>query len=140
MIDRRIRRRPGAPGASRTGILAMKRLLIALTVAFAGLAVASAADARPRPARCVIRSADSPTWRGPCLFTAERNGSFAVTPPAGRRFPDGITMISLGIVSRGVGEVRGLTRDGINSRWGEALRSPSDPACWVGDDFSVCVY
>lgn len=118
----------------------MKPLLILLAATVCAVAFASAAEARPRPARCVIRSAETPTWRGPCLFTAERNGSFGVSPPAGRSFPGGISLISLAVISRGVGEVRGLTRDGINSRWGEALRSPTDPACWIGDDFSVCVY
>ena len=97
-------------------------------------------EARPRLARCIVQSDGSATYRGPCLFTAERNGSFSVTPPEGRRFSSGISIISLGIVSRGVGEVRGLTRDGINSRWGQALRSPQDPACWIGEDFRICVY
>jgi hypothetical protein len=43
-------------------------------------------------------------------------------------------------VTRNVNPVRGLTTDGINSRWGTALRSKADPACWKGSDFEICAY
>ncbi|WP_017295364.1 hypothetical protein [Geminocystis herdmanii] len=46
----------------------------------------------------------------------------------------------MAIIKSGVAEVRGLTTAGINSRWGEARRSKSDKACWVGDDFTICAY
>ena len=114
----------------------MKMLLAA--AAFAGLLLA-AAPAAARPARCVIQSAGAPTWRGACNFIPDRGGSFAVDPVRGR-CPGGASDIRVSLVSPGVAEVRGLTRDGINSRWGEARRSRRDPACWVGEDFSVCVY
>jgi hypothetical protein len=47
-------------------------------------------------------------------------------------------MISVSVVRPGVAEVRGLTKRGINSRWGEARRSKSNRACWVGEDFKIC--
>jgi hypothetical protein len=108
-------------------------------VALAPFILFAATAAEARPARCVVASAGSPTWRGPCNFVADRNGSFGISPMRGA-FPGGITDISVGIVSPGVADVRGLTPDGINSRWGEARRSRRDPACWVGEDFSVCAY
>ena len=111
----------------------MKKLL------FAPFMLLAATAAEARPARCVIASAGSPTWRGACDFLAERGGTFSVSPYRGS-FPDGIGSISVAIISPGVAEVRGLTSDGINSRWGEARRSRRDPACWVGEDFSICVY
>jgi hypothetical protein len=101
--------------------------------------IAAPAVAKPRGARCVISGEGSVTWRGPCIFEAERNGSFSISPSRGG-FSDGIGEISVSIVRPGVAEVRGLTSDGINSRWGEARRSRRDPACWVSSDFSVCVY
>lgn len=113
----------------------MRKLLFALVPVM--LFAATAAEARP--ARCVISGAGSPTWRGPCDFVAERGGSFGIRPNRGT-FANGISDISVAIVSPGVAEVRGLTRNGINSRWGEARRSRRDPACWVGADFSICVY
>jgi hypothetical protein len=39
---------------------------------------------------------------------------------------------------RGMAEVRGLTVDGINSRWGSARRNVNNPACWDGADFQIC--
>ena len=115
----------------------MKLAPFALFLPLAAVILPAAAAARP--ARCVIRSAGAPTWRGACNFIPDRGGSFAVAPARGN-FPDGVGDISVSLVSPGVAEVRGLTSDGINSRWGEARRSRRDPACWVGEDFSVCVY
>jgi len=100
---------------------------------------AGAAEAKPRAATCAIKSNGNADYRGPCTFDAERGGSFTVAPAGKRRFP-GVASISLHVVEPGLGEVRGLTRDGINSRWGEARRSRRDRACWQGSDFSICVY
>jgi hypothetical protein len=107
-----------------------------------GFTLFLAADpaAAQRPARCVIQSEGSATYRGPCLFRAERGGTFTVMPPRGRAFPGGVTSVTVAVIGRGVADVRGLTRGGINSRWGEAIRSQSDGACWQGNGFRVCAY
>jgi len=111
-----------------------------LTLVVAALALALVATpAAARPARCVLHSAGATVWRGACDFMPDGGGSFAVRPLRGR-FPGGIDPLSVSIIAPGMAEVRGLTRDGINSRWGEAHRSRRDPACWVGEDFSICVY
>ena len=109
-----------------------------LAAAAFGLFLA-ATPAAARPARCVVQSAGAPAWRGACNFMPDGGGSFYIDPARGR-FPGGVSPISVSLISPGVAEVRGLTRDGVNSRWGEARRSRRDPACWVGEDFSVCVY
>ena len=113
----------------------MKKLLFAL----APVALFAATAAEARPARCVVSSAGTPTYRGPCDFLAERGGSFSISPARGA-FPGGISDISVSLIAPGVAEVRGLTSGGINSRWGEARRSSRDRACWIGEDFSICVY
>lgn len=97
------------------------------------------ADAVARPARCVVNGAGAPAYNGKCEFSAEDRGSFSIKP-IGRDGFNGATVISVSVTLPGVAEVRGLTRDGINSRWGEAERSKTDPACWVGSDFKICVY
>jgi hypothetical protein len=96
-------------------------------------------DAVAKPARCVVTSNGAPAYDGKCDFSAEKGGSFSIKP-IGRDAFDGATVISVSVTLPGVAEVRGLTRDGINSRWGEAKRSASDRACWVGDGFKICVY
>ena len=119
----------------------MKSLLLAAVAAAVPLIfVAAPAEAKPRTATCSIKSAGAPAYRGPCRFVPEEKGSFSVEPVGRRAFAGGVTSIGVWIVSPGVAEVRGLTREGINSRWGEARRSKRDRACWAGSDFSVCVY
>jgi hypothetical protein len=118
----------------------MKRMLIAAAAAAAAFVLPAVATAQaPRRAQCVI-SAGGETYRGPCRFLAERGGSFSVSP-VGRRFlVEGVTDVSVSVLRPGVADVRGLTADGINSRWGGAVRSRRDRACWLGEDFSVCAY
>ena len=106
-------------------IVMMQQLLLAVAIA--------------RPARCAVVSNGAPGFNGQCEFSAEKGGSFSITP-VGKSAFDGATVINVSVISPGVAEVRGLTRDGISSRWGEAKRSKTDPACWVGSDFKICVY
>ncbi len=115
------------------------KIALAAAAAFAALTLTATAYAQPRQARCVISSSEGPRYSGPCRFQAERGGSFTVSPARGRRFPGGVSSISVAVAG-GEADVRGLTRDGINSRWGTATRSRRDRACWVGSDFSVCAY
>lgn len=115
------------------------RTALILAAAAAAAAFALPADAAGRRARCVVSSGGE-TYRGPCTFVAERGGSFSVSA-IGRRFiVGGVSDVSVALFRPGAAEVRGLTAEGVNSRWGEARRSPRDRACWVGSDFSVCVY
>ena len=118
-------------------------LLIAAFAGVAGIAAVavSPAAAQGRNARCVIASNGSPTYRGPCRFLPEGgNGSFTVTPGRRGPFPSGETGINVSITERGVAEVYGFTPRGPASRWGTAVRSRRDRACWNGPDFLVCVY
>jgi hypothetical protein len=113
----------------------MKLVLLVLAL----LALPAAAHGKPRLARCAIATEEAP-YRGPCRFLPDRGGSFGLEPVRGRRFFGEITSISVTVTKRGEAEVSGLTSSGINSRWGSARRSRRDPACWEGQDFSVCVY
>lgn len=105
-------------------------------------AAATAALPEPAPARtarCVIVTNDA-TYRGPCVFNPDRGGSFSVSKPGGGPILPNITDVSVFILAPGRADVRGLTTDGINSRWGSATRSATDRACWVGSDFRICAY
>ncbi len=117
----------------------MKIALIA-AAALGAIALSATADAQPRQARCVVTAEGGARYAGPCRFQSERGGSFTVSPARGRSFPDGVTSISVAMMGQGEADVRGLTRDGVNSRWGTATRSRRDRACWVGSGFSVCAY
>lgn len=89
-----------------------------------------------KTANCEVYTHDD-SYEGKCIFTSEKGGSFSIRKPKGRILPN-ITDINVYIVETGVAEVRGLTTGGINSRWGEARRSTTDRACWIGDDFEIC--
>lgn len=39
-----------------------------------------AAEAKPREARCLVKAAGAPDYRGPCRFTPEERGSFTIEP------------------------------------------------------------
>jgi hypothetical protein len=97
------------------------------------------ANADAKPARCVVIGAGMAPYKGKCDFSADDGGSFSITP-IGKPAFGGATVISVSVISPGMAEVRGLTPDGVNSRWGEAKRSNTDRACWVESDFKICVY
>jgi len=140
----------------RKGIVvnASKFLLLSFAVAFiSGCSLAPADDeVAPRvteevpppdaeeAARCLIKQSGVTTYSGDCAFHLERGGSFSIRRPDGESIQPGVTDINVSIVSPGVAEVRGLTTDGINSRWGAATRSTADGACWTGSDFEICAY
>ncbi len=92
-----------------------------------------------KSAMCTIESNGVVEFHGYCEFESERGGSFSIADYDPNKPLFGTIMsVSLYVVGQGVGDVRGLTRDGINSRWGEAQRSQRDPACWIGSDFKIC--
>nr|WP_137677926.1 hypothetical protein [Parerythrobacter lutipelagi] len=93
-----------------------------------------------KSALCAVESSGE-EYRGPCDFLAERGGTFSVQMPGGNEaIAPGVANITVAVIAPGEAEVRGLTLDGINSRWGSAIRSQEDPACWLGSDFRVCAY
>ncbi len=114
-----------------------KLALIAVGLLFVAAPTLAAPTLAPgRPAQCNVTSGDG-RYDGPCRFTPTGKGSFSVSAPKFRRLM-GATDISVYPIGGGKAEVRGLTSDGINSRWGEATRSKTNKACWIGTDFKVC--
>jgi len=88
-------------------------------------------------ARCEIKPN---RYSGPCMFLAEKNGSFSVQMrDRSPLYPD-VSVVTVSVTEPGKAQVFGLTTSGNNSRWGEATRSADDKACWVGSDFEVCAY
>jgi hypothetical protein len=116
----------------------MKKSIPLLTVL---LLISGSTIAADKIVKCQIDSAGEQAYKGKCLFIPDTKGSFALAnPQKNKPLFDGITDVSVFIIEKGVAEVRGLTTDGINSRWGEAKRSTEDKACWVGEDFKVCAW
>jgi len=98
-------------------------------------ATASEGQAREKISRCRIESGGSLVVNGKCLFDGYPDGSFHLgNVDQNKSFSDEILLLNVVIVGQGVAEVRGLTRAGINSLWGEARRSSRDRTCWYGAD------
>ena len=94
--------------------------------------------AEAKPARCLITSSSTKSFKGPCDYKPDSStGGFALSRLKGRKFLN-IDPITVSVVSPGVAQVSGLTKEGVNSTWGEAKRSKRDPACWIGEDFKIC--
>jgi hypothetical protein len=94
-----------------------------------------------RDAGCRIEQAGRVVLDRTCDFAPDgRDGSFTLSPRGGGQGAlfGPILMVSVSVIEPGLAEVRGLTRDGINSRWGAARRSARDGACWEGSDFRIC--
>jgi hypothetical protein len=115
---------------------ACQRTILALVLT----AVMVPAIAKDKDAQCLIRQNGVTTYSDACLFHLEKGGSFSIRRPDAKPILPNITDISVTIVAAGFAEVRGLTTDGINSRWGSAVRSKVDSACWTGSDFEICAY
>lgn len=92
-------------------------------------------------AKCYIENDGVPVMNAKCEFKAKKGGSFSLSNLNRKKaLFDDILIVDVSIVAKNVAEVRGLTRDGINSRWGEYHRSQTDKACWVDGSNKICAY
>lgn len=118
------------------------QILAAAAASVLALSAAGAALAqgKSRLVDCRVESERKVRVSGKCRFTPDEGGSFTLEHADPKRtvFFGEIMSITVSVVSPGVAEVRGLTRQGINSRWGEARRMANDRACWQGSDFKIC--
>ncbi|MEO1656884.1 MAG: hypothetical protein AAFR65_04115 [Pseudomonadota bacterium] len=90
-----------------------------------------------KTAQCVLWPGE---FRGDCQFEPRGKGSFAVTRDDGKPFYDDVLEVVVMIYAKGEANVRSRLVDGTIAEWGDAMRSESYPACWIGSDFSVCAY
>jgi hypothetical protein len=111
-----------------------------LTIILAGLAAVTPAQARI--ARCVVIVESRSLLDGPCEFRSEdRDGSFSLAAVNAQDWlmPDAGT-ISLWVTKPGLAEV--FVVQARSSRWGQAKRSKTDRACWIGAEgsYKICAY
>lgn len=79
-------------------------------------------------------------FRGDCDFEPRGRGSFSVTLPEDAAFYDDVTQLLVTVFLEGQADVRAIRADGTSDMVGEAKRSETYPACWIGTGFSVCAY
>jgi hypothetical protein len=117
-----------------------RRAAVAASLLFVGAAAPCLAQGKSRLVDCRVEAEGTAQVAGKCRFTPDEGGSFTLEHADPKRtiFFGEIMSITVSVVSPGVAEVRGLTRQGVNSRWGEARRMTNDRACWQGSDFKIC--
>jgi hypothetical protein len=107
-----------------------------------GREVEPVATAEPAAARagvhCVVDSGGETVHDGPCTRRVDPEAT-VLSLPSEASF-NGANPLTIASVGDGRFDVRGLTSDGTNSRWGDAAVSPSDADCWVGTGFQICAY
>lgn len=112
---------------------------ISVLIIGAALGLLPISRAAAKTADCVVQSGGRVVLSGSCRFESEgKDGSFGLASGSGKPLFGEVTNLSVTVTKPGVAQVYGLTTSGVNSRWGEARRSKSDGACWVGDDFQIC--
>lgn len=114
----------------------MKNFLLVISM------LALCATVQAKTARCVISNHGKPPFLNTkCDFSASKDGSFSLSNlnPNKALFGD-VLMVNVAIIDKNFAQVRGLTREGINSRWGEYYRSQEDKACWIDDSSKICAY
>ena len=110
------------------------RLVLVASVSALLLPIAALA----KPATCTIKQNGAIQFSGRCdVQPFGGDGSFSIVNSEGGVLVPGVTQVSVALL-RGMAEVRGLTVDGIHSRWGSARRNVNNPACWDGADFQIC--
>ncbi|NNU14874.1 hypothetical protein HK107_00875 [Parvularcula sp. ZS-1/3] len=79
-------------------------------------------------------------FRGDCSFEPRGRGSFMVRLEDGQTFYDDVFEVFVSVFKEGHADVRVINKDGSSEMLGEAKRSETYPACWIGTGFSVCAY
>ncbi len=101
-------------------------------------------DTRWELSHCQIRWSsedDTPQFiEKPCNVRREHadGGGFHLQGLGEEDLIKGLRRVTVTVLPSGFAEVRGLTKAGINSRWGRAKARKGQPHCWDGDDFRLC--
>lgn len=91
-----------------------------------------------RLAQCRVSNDYGESFEGDCLYESLGYESFSIMPANQDQSILGSLQVTVWVENDEIVEVRGLTTDGINSRWGQVRRSIEDADCWVGEDFIIC--
>ncbi len=102
-------------------------------------------SARGAKAPDELKTAECILWpggyRGPCIFEPLGRGSFSVRREAeDEAFFEDVHELKVMVYAAGKADVRSFDQTGESILWGEAERSEGYPACWIGNEFSVCAY
>lgn len=115
----------------------MKKLIAVATLVVSF----SSVNAFAKTATCQVDDSGVTLYKGACTFTPQGGGSFYISGKALNRSV-GVAGIMVYIEQPNFAVVQGTKPQGGASTWGEAVRSSTQKACWVGvqSDFKICAW
>ena len=118
------------------------KLKINIAVIFMGISIltcSSMALATPKTAICQIDEGGRQLYKGKCQFEAQGGGSFYISHPSFVQ-KVGVEGLMVLVERKNQAVVQATRIGGGGSVWGEATRSQSQKACWIGSDFKICAW
>jgi hypothetical protein len=111
-----------------------KTLTLSLLIACA----AFSSSAFAKDAKCKITLNNEVVVNGTCSFKLIGNdGSFVLSGKHGL-YQD-IEAFKVQMMSKDAAKVYAVGYDGDSNNWGKTTRSKSNPACWKGKTYQICV-
>lgn len=100
-------------------------------------------DEKAVACRIEITAPERALYKGDCEIHREGGGTFTLWAPHPESHPpifEDMSTITVFVIDRGRAKVSGMTTDGIQNSWGDAIRSKADTGCWNGTDFQICAW
>lgn len=118
-----------------------KTLLLTSTLFCSFLFISPIASAAGKTAKCQIDENGKTIYKGKCTFTPQGNGSFYLSGTSLSK-SIGLEGLMVWIEEKNVAVVQGPKFRGGAETWGQAVRSTTQKACWVGEgnSFKVCAW
>ena len=95
--------------------------------------------AAPKSAICQIDEGGRQLYKGKCQFEAQGGGSFYISHPSFVQ-KVGVEGLMVMVERKNQAVVQATRIGGGGSIWGEAIRSQTQKACWVGNNFKICAW
>lgn len=113
-----------------------------VSILFLGLMLAivpSITQAKAKNATCQVDEGGKTLYKGACKFEPQGGGSFYISHPnmTQKVKVEGLMVI---IESKDYAVVQATKLGGGGSMWGDAVRSQTQKACWVGSSFKICAW
>ena len=117
----------------------MKFNITTLLIGLSILTCSTVVTAAPKSATCQINEGGRQLYKGKCQFEAQGSGSFYISHPSFVQ-KVGVEGLMVIVERKNQAVVQATRIGGGGSIWGEAIRSQTQKACWVGNNFKICAW
>ena len=117
----------------------MKFNITTFLIGLSILTCSTVVTASPKSAVCQINEDGRQLYKGKCQFEAQGGGSFYISHPSFVQ-KVGVEGLMVTVERKNQAVVQATRIGGGGSIWGEATRSQTQKACWVGNNFKICAW